>query len=150
MSEDQNYKELMKVIGWFFFDLILLGYVEDPVTGLSVSIPGGMGWRIYVEVPSRISSQSPEVSLAQFIEEVPALGMLGVPYAIDHNTPYTVDDDVQLVCKYLKAYWVHLEKNGQKGINKLFKEGRMFVYYIYLHYVFLYSLARFYWALCCS
>ena len=123
-SEDQNYKELMKVIGWFLFDLFLLGYVEDPVTGLSVSIPGGMGWRIYVEVPSRITSGSPEASLKQFIEEVPALGMLGVPYAIDHNTPYTVDEDVQLVCKYLKAYWVYLEKSGQKGINKIFRESR--------------------------
>ena len=114
----------MKVIGWFVFDLFLLGCVEDPVTGLSFSIPGGMGWRIYVEVPSRISSESPESALAQFIDEVPALGLLGVPHAIDHYTQYTVDDDVQLVCKYLKAYWVNLEKNGQKGINKLFREHR--------------------------
>ena len=114
----------MKVIGWFFFDLFLLGYVEDPVTGLSFSIPGGMGWMVYVEVPSRISSESPEAALAQFIDEVPALGMLGVPRAIDHNTPYTVDEDVQLVCKYLKAYWGNIEKGGQKGINKLYRESR--------------------------
>ena len=123
-SEDHNYKELMKIIGWFFFDLFLLGYVEDPVTGLSFSIPGGMGWMVYVEVPSRISTESPEAALAQFIDEVPALGMLGVPHAIDHNTPYTVDEDVQLVCKYLKAYWVYLDKGGQKGINKLYRENR--------------------------
>lgn len=120
-SEDQNYKELMKVIGWFFFDLFLLGYVEDPITGLSFSIPGGMGWKVFVEVPSRISSGSPEESLAQFIREVPALGMLGVPYAINPNTPYTVDEDVQLVCKYLKAYRVFMEKGG-KGINKIYRE----------------------------
>ena len=112
----------MKVIGWFFFDLFLLGYVEDPITGLSFSIPGGMGWKIFVEVPSRIRSESPEQSLAQFIDEVPALGMLGVPHAINPNTPYNVDEDVQLVCKYLKAYWVFMEKGGQKGINKLYGE----------------------------
>lgn len=123
-SEDRNYKELMKIIGWFFFDLFLLGYVEDPVTGLSVSIPGGMDWKIYVEVPSRISSESPEESLAQFIEEVPALGMLGVPHAISHNTPYTVDKDVQLVCKYLNAYWECMDHSKARGINKLYREIR--------------------------
>ena len=121
-SEEQNYKELMKVIGWFFFDLFLLGYVEDPTTGLSFSIPGGMGWKIFVEVPSRISSETPEQSLDQFIKEVPALGMLGDHWAINSSTPYTVDEDVQLVCKYLKAYWVYMKKRGQEGINKLYKE----------------------------
>ena len=122
-SEDFNYKELMKVVGWFLFNLLLLGCVEDPITGLSFSIPGGMGWRIYVEVPSRISTQKPEKSLSQFMEEVPALGLLGVPHPVDPNTPYKVDDDVQLVCKYLKAYWLFIEKKGQKGINKLFRES---------------------------
>lgn len=124
-SEHHNYKELMKVIGWFFFDLFLLGYVEDSVTGLSFSIPGGMGWIVYVEVPSRIRSESPEAALADFIDDVPALGILGVPHAIDHNTPYTVDEDVQLVCKYLKAYWTFVER-GQRGINKLYRENRKF------------------------
>lgn len=37
-------------MGWFFFDLFLLGYVEDPVTGYSFRFPGGMKWAIYVEV----------------------------------------------------------------------------------------------------
>ena len=120
-SEEQNYKKLMKVISWFFFDLFLLGYVEDPTTGLSFSIPGGMGWKIFVEVPSRISSETPEQSLAQFIEEVPALGMLGDRCEINPSTPYTVDEDVQLVCKYLKAYWVYMKKRG-KGINELYEE----------------------------
>ena len=123
-NEKRNYKELMNVIGWFFFDLILLSYVEDPVTGLSVSIPGGMDWKIFVEVPSQISSDSSEAFLAQFIEEIPALGMLGVPHLIDPSTPYTVDEDVQLVCKYLKAYWIFKEEPKSKGINKLYSEIR--------------------------
>ena len=40
----------MEVIGWFFFDLLILGYVEDPVTGNSFRIPGGLEWAIYIEV----------------------------------------------------------------------------------------------------
>ena len=40
----------MEVIGWFFFDLLILGYVEDPATGKSFRIPGGLEWAIYIEV----------------------------------------------------------------------------------------------------
>ena len=40
----------MEVIGWFFFDLLMLGYVEDSDTGLSFCIPRGLAWAIYVEV----------------------------------------------------------------------------------------------------
>ena len=132
-SEDYHYKQLMEVVGWFFFDLLLLGYVEDPVTGMSFSVPGGMGWRIYVEVPSRISSQSPTQALAQFKEEVPALGLLGVPHVIHQNTPYTLDDDVQLVCKYLQAYQLYLEKGGQKGINRPYRETSKYKNVIFIY-----------------
>ena len=45
-----QYMKLMEVTGWFFFDLLLLGYVEDRETGLSFRIPGGLQWAIYVEV----------------------------------------------------------------------------------------------------
>lgn len=49
-SEYERYKELMDIIGWFFFDLLILGYVEDAVTGKSFRIPGGLKWAIYIEV----------------------------------------------------------------------------------------------------
>ena len=45
----------MEVIGWFFFDLLMLGYVEDFKTGLSFRIPGGQAWAIYVEVCVSVS-----------------------------------------------------------------------------------------------
>ena len=48
--ERKHYEQLIETIGWFFFDLFILGYVEDPVTGYSFRFPGGMGWTIYVEV----------------------------------------------------------------------------------------------------
>ena len=49
-SECGRYNQLMEVIGWFFFDLLILGYVEDPVTGRSFRVPGGLQWAIYIEV----------------------------------------------------------------------------------------------------
>ena len=49
-SEKDHHQELMKVISWFFFDLLLLGYVEDKSTGLSFRLPRGLEWAIYVEV----------------------------------------------------------------------------------------------------
>ena len=44
----------MEVIGWFFFELFILGYVEDPDTGNSFRIPGGLKWAVYIEVSSSI------------------------------------------------------------------------------------------------
>ena len=49
-SERSRYLEFMKMIGWFFFDLFLLGYVEDFKTGLSFRLPGGLQWKVYIEV----------------------------------------------------------------------------------------------------
>ena len=49
-SECVRYHDLMEVIGWFFFDLLILGYVEDPTTGRSFRIPGSLAWAIFIEV----------------------------------------------------------------------------------------------------
>ena len=43
---------------------------------------------------------------------------MGTQHLISPNTPYSVDDDVKLVCKYLKA----LKIGGRKGIDRLFRE----------------------------
>ena len=118
----------MHKISRFLFNLLLLGYVEDSVTGLSVSIPGGIDWKIYVEVPSRIGFHNPEDSLYQFNKDIPVLHMLGAVHSIDHRTTYTNDDDVQLVCKYLKTYWDCKEGKGI-GINRLFKYCRLCLVY---------------------
>ena len=72
-----------------------------------------------VKVPSHDHNVAPEVALKHFQQEVPALALLGTPYYIDPNTPYTVDKEVQLVCKYLKA----LQVGGTKGIDRLYQEG---------------------------
>ena len=52
--EQARHRQLMEVIGWFFFDLLMLGYVEDSDTGLSFHIPRGLAWGIYVEVCAHV------------------------------------------------------------------------------------------------
>ena len=69
-------------------------------------------------MPTR-NQRNAEESLEEFLEDYPALGMLGTPHQILPDTPYVVDDEVQLVCKYLKAY----SSGGSKGIDRLYKEG---------------------------
>ena len=56
-AELQHYEQLLETIGWFFFDLFILGYVEDPVTGHSFRFPCGMSWAIYIEVRTPVGSK---------------------------------------------------------------------------------------------
>ena len=74
---------------------------------------------VHVQVPSHDHNVTPEEALKRFQQEMPALGLLGTPYYIRPDTPYTVDEEVQLVCKYLKA----LQVGGEEGIDKLYEEG---------------------------
>ena len=110
------YCQLMEVLGWFFFDLLVLGYVEDKDTGLSFHLPAGLNWVVYVEVPSRDIRTTPDKMLEQFLSDIPTLDLIGTPHLISNST-YFIDDEVQLVCKYLKAY-------KKKKINQLFKTGK--------------------------
>ena len=57
-SERVRHWQLMEVIGWFFYDLLMLGYVEDSDTGQSFRIPGERAWAIYVEVGDECDSLS--------------------------------------------------------------------------------------------
>ncbi len=60
---------------------------------------------------------SAEDALEHFKNEIPTLGLLGTPHLIDTNRDYSIDDDVQLVCKYLKAY-------DTKKIDTLYRERK--------------------------
>ena len=110
------YRRLIEAIGWFFFDLLILGYVEDRNTGLSFRLPGGLDWVIYVEVPSRDLTLTSEEMLEQFCGDIPMLSLLGSACKVLNEIPFIIDEEVQLVCKYLKAH-----KEGR--INQLYKEG---------------------------
>lgn len=48
--ERSSYSELIEMIRWFFFDLLLLGYIEDFTTGLSFCFPKGLDWAVFIEV----------------------------------------------------------------------------------------------------
>ena len=48
--EKEHYQQLMKTVRWFFFELLILGYVEDQATGLSFHFPAGLSWALYTEV----------------------------------------------------------------------------------------------------
>ena len=119
-TERGKTKELIETIGWFFYHFLILGYVEDPITGASFRFPGGQEWAIYIEIPSLDRNHEPEESLQIFAEIFPTLGILGSPHLIT-GYPLTVDEDVQLVCKYLKAYKI----GGVKGINRLYTKDRL-------------------------
>ena len=112
------YRRLIEVIGWFFFDLLILGYVEDRDTGLSFRLPGGLDWAIYVEVPSRDLTMTPDKMLEQFCGDIPTLGLLGTSHHVCRE-PFIIDEEVQLVCKYLKAH-------KEKRIDRLYKDGMLY------------------------
>ena len=115
-QEKENINKLIIKIGWFFYHLLVLGYVEDPSTGTSFRFPGEQCWSIFIEVPSLDRSHTPDKSLLLFTEIFPTLGLLGSEHPVHQNTPITVDKDVQLVCKYLKAYKI----GGVDGIDRLY------------------------------
>lgn len=48
--ERKEYHSRMLELCWFFFDLLIMGYVEDKSTGLCFHYPEDLEWTIYVEV----------------------------------------------------------------------------------------------------
>jgi hypothetical protein len=64
---------------------------------------------------------SPGEALKQFCCEIPVLGLIGTQHMIPRDKPHSVDEDVQLVCKYLRA----LSIGGTKEIDKLYGEGEI-------------------------
>ena len=118
-----EYMELMKRVNWFFFDLLVLNYVSDSCSPLIFRTPSGMNWRLYIEVPSRPDEANPLNNLKKFQEEIPIFSIMGTPHLISGDLPYHIDKDVQLICKYLHAYSVYIDKKGV-GINRLFDERK--------------------------
>ena len=112
-DEQHQYKQLMESINWFFFDFLILGYVEDPLTGHSFRFPGGLEWSVYVEVPSYGLNSNPSDSKKKFLQDIPTLALLGSIHRVLPEIPYNVDDEVQLVCRYLNAY----KKTGNIGLS---------------------------------
>lgn len=45
-----EFKVLMDKIGWFMFELLVLGYIQDQHTGVSFSAPRIEKWKVFIEV----------------------------------------------------------------------------------------------------
>ena len=81
-----------------------------------------LGVYFVVQVPSRNTKGDPLENLEQFKTEVPVLGLLGTPVPIEHTSKFTITGDVQLVCKYLKAF-------ETEQIDRLYRECKLFYEY---------------------
>ncbi len=70
------------------------------------------------KVPSEHPEVEPEANMAAFQEKaIPALGLIAGQCHVDPRIPYSIDEDVRLVCKYLRAY-----SSGE--INALYIDGQ--------------------------
>lgn len=78
-----------------------------------------------MQVPSLGDNIHPQICLKCFCDDIPVLALIGVGHMIDKSQSYSVDEDVQLVCKYLKAYSV----GGTKGIDRLYREGMIHIFF---------------------
>lgn len=67
---------------------------------------------------------TPSAALEQFKAEIPALGLLGSFHYVKPTDPIEITPEVQLVCKYLKAYDT-FGKNGTKVIDRLYPRGKL-------------------------
>lgn len=65
--------------------------------------------------------EDPDHTLGNFKESIPALGLLGTPRLVDSSREYIIDDDVQLVCKYLQAY-------DSGNINRLYDDRKVYCF----------------------
>ena len=58
---------------------------------------------MFLQVPSLYEEKDPHKSMKKFTECYPVFDVLGKEKLIDSDIPYVCDDQVYLVCKYLKA-----------------------------------------------
>ena len=73
-------------------------------------------------MPSRNKNVTAKEALELLYDEVPALYLVGTPHYIQPSIPFSIDNDVQLVCKYLQAYKTK-DRRQQRMIDRLYKEG---------------------------
>jgi hypothetical protein len=50
VEEQEEFDHWVEQTSWFFFQLLVMGYVEDIESGESFHLPTGLGWKIFVEV----------------------------------------------------------------------------------------------------
>ena len=118
-SEVKEYNDLMTEVFWFLFSLIGLGFVEDVETGESFRLSGSSELRFFIEVPSDTSNGKDAPYLDLFLARLPLFKYLGRKHEVNPCELFDVNGDVQIVCKYLKAY-DETDRKGDKTIDTLF------------------------------
>lgn len=68
-------------------------------------------------MPSSDKDILPDSTLQHFLEKVPILQIVGTTLLVDATYKYKIDEEAQLVCKYLQAL-----KSG--CIDNLYEEGQ--------------------------
>eukprot|EP00117_Sycon_ciliatum_P002930 scpid215/ scgid3933/ E3 ubiquitin-protein ligase RNF213 len=105
-EEQAAYASLLAEFHWVLLGLIGFHCVEDHASGTLFRVPGGLAWRIYVEVPSQLSSDNTGSDLQSFLHHVPLLRFVGERHYVSAEFPYDleVDKEFQVVAKYLNAH----------------------------------------------
>lgn len=110
------------------FDLLILGYIEDPNSGVSFTLQQWLNWTFYIELPCQCLSDTEDTILHRFVQDFPILGLIGQPILVSDQTKLSITKEVQLVCKYLKAY-------DEGRINRLYDESKFKVVLMHSTYV---------------
>ncbi|XP_065828093.1 uncharacterized protein [Oscarella lobularis] len=119
-SEVKEYNDLMTEVFWFLFSLIGLGFVEDVETGESFRLSGSFELRFFIEVPSDTSNGKDAPCLDRFLARLPLFKYVGRKHEVDPDERFDLNDDVQVVCKYLNAY-DETDRKGKKKIDTLIR-----------------------------
>lgn len=106
-----------------------------------------MKWKIFVEVSAKFDPQyyrqhlysfpqvpvpttetTPKDSYKIFLNLMPCFKFFGTEWYIDPQSPYDVQcsavpDEVQLVCKYLRAFY-KISEDGKREIDRLYPNGK--------------------------
>lgn len=109
-SRDAKNEEWMREINRFFFSLMVLRAVYDPLSATSFTLTGEE-WLMLVEVPGDWVGETAEHWFQKNIPIVAAYATFLAP--IDH---YVIDNEARRVCTYLRAF-----ANGT--INRKFEGG---------------------------
>jgi hypothetical protein len=119
MCYQKEYDQLFNMIGWFFFELLVLGAVIDYESATTFRLHKKATWHFYIEIPSSHSSESSltvahqlERNLLEFQERLPIFKYIGQTVVIGSRNDFDIDCELQLVCKYLRAY-----ENGRKSYD---------------------------------
>ena len=57
----------------------------------------------YMQVPSSDVNTESDQTLQLFLKQIPVLQFVGIPHLIDSTYKLKIDNETQLVCKYLNA-----------------------------------------------